>query len=130
MAEAAADFDHYEVRVAHVLLCVRVRLTVHALVWQATEVREWLEELIEQVIEETELEPPPPSYAPYELQRQRNIVSNNRVLLALAQAALRDAPAGASSARVAFLESDRHKAEACLQESSRVLLAIEQHVRD
>ena len=84
--------------------------------------KEWLEAQIDKL--EAELEPPPPSYAPYELQRQRNIVSNNHMLLVLAQAALRDAPADA------FLESERHKAEARLQESSRVLLAIEQHVRD
>ena len=96
--------------------------------WQAAEVQEWLEAQIGKL--EAELEPPPPSYAPYELQRQRNIVSNNRMLMALAQTALRDAQAGASSSRLAFLESERHKAEARLQESSRVLLAIEQHVRD
>ena len=96
--------------------------------WQAGEVREWLEEQIDEL--EAELEPPPPSYAPYELQRQRNIVSNHRLLLALAQAALRDAPAGASSSRLAALESDCRKAEACLQESSRTLVVIEQHVRD
>ena len=62
--------------------------------------REWLEEQIDEL--EAELEPPPPSYAPYELQRQRNIVSNHRLLVALAQAALRDAPAGASSSRLAL----------------------------
>ena len=96
--------------------------------WQAGEVREWLEEQIDEL--EAELEPPPPSYAPYELQRQRNIVSNHRLLLALAQAALRDAPVGASSSRLAALESDCRKAEVCLQESSRTLVVIEQHVRD
>ena len=81
--------------------------------------QEWLEAQIGKL--EAELEPPPPpSYALYELQRQRNIVSNDRVLLALAQAALRDAPAGASSARLAFLESERHKAEARLQVGSGV----------
>ena len=90
--------------------------------------QEWLEAQIGKL--EAELEPPPPpSYALYELQRQRNIVSNNHMLMALAQTALRDAPAGASSSRLAFLESERHKAEARLQESSRVLLVIEQHVR-
>ena len=90
--------------------------------------QEWLEAQIGKL--EAELEPPPPpSYALYELQRQRNIVSNNRMLLALAQAALQDAPAGASTSRLAALESDRLKAEACLQESSRALVVIEQHVR-
>ena len=89
--------------------------------------KKWLEAQIDKL--EAELEPPPPSYAPYELQRQRNIVSNDRVLLALAQAALQGAPAGASISRLAALESDRLKAEACLQESSRALVVIEQHVR-
>ena len=74
-------------------------------------------------------EPPArPSYSVYELKRQRTIVSNARTLMLLAQAALRDAGVGFSAVRIAFLESERSKAEARVFESERELEKVEQNV--
>ena len=55
----------------------------------------------------SELEPvEPPVYSAYELERQRTVVCNERLLLELSQAALRDAPVGTSSTHLAFLEQE------------------------
>ena len=77
---------------------------------------------------ESELEPPPPSYSQYELERQRTVVSNARFLLQLAQDSLRDARARSSAVHIAFLESECSKAEGRVFESERALEKVEQHV--
>ena len=84
--------------------------------------KEWLEAQIDKL--EAELEPPPPSYAPYELQRQRNIMSNHRVLLEIAQADLQRSPGER------WRQDEFRKAEALLMDSVRLLEFMEQHVRD
>ena len=89
------------------------------------EVRVWLGKLIDEI--EYELEPPAPSYSAYELQRQRNIVANARMLLQLAKHSLRHAR-GRTIARMAFLESECSKAKAGVLESERELEKIEQCV--
>ena len=98
--------------------------------WQEAKVKakvcDWLEQLIDEL--ESELELPAPSYSQYELERQRSIVSNARVLLQLAQAELRNAPEGSSAVRIAFLESECGKAEARVIESERELEKVEQRV--
>ena len=75
-------------------------------------------------IDESELE----RYSQYELERQRSIVSNARMLTLLAQAELGDAPVGSSAVRIAFLESECSKAEARVIESERELEKVERHV--
>ena len=62
------------------------------------EVREWLELLISELAHALE----PPSCSAYEVERQRTVVGNNRMLLELSQAALRDAPLGSSTVRKSF----------------------------
>ena len=102
------------------------RVTRASAVWQEAEVRDWLKQLIDEL--ESELEPPAPSYSPYELKRQRTIVSNARMLLQLAQGALRGAGVGASIARIAFLESECSKAKAHVLECECELENVERHV--
>lgn len=82
-------------------------------------VSEWLNELI------SDLEPP--TYSAYELQRQRNILSNARALLAMAEIALRDAPSDCSSAHLAYLERECSQAASCVAEAERKLESVEQH---
>lgn len=89
---------------------------------QAAEVREWLQEQIDEVV--YDLEPPPPVYSQYELQRQRNIMSNHRVLLEIAQADLQRSPGER------WRQDEFRKAEALLMDSVRLLEFMEQHVRD
>ena len=81
------------------------------------EVREWLELLISELAHALE----PPSCSAYEVERQRTVVGNNRMLLEISQAALRDAPLGSSTAHVAFLERECRNAEAHLVESEHEL---------
>ena len=89
------------------------------------EVREWLEALIS----ELEYELVPPSYSSYEVERQRTVVGNSRMLLALSQAPLRDAPVGSSTAHLAYLERERHNAEERLAESEFELEQVVLHVQ-
>jgi hypothetical protein len=86
------------------------------------------EQLVDEPPESEQLEEPP-SYSQYELDRQRTVVSNARLLLQLAQADMREAPVGCSAVRVAFLERECSKAEARVRESTeRELEKVEQHV--
>ena len=85
------------------------------------EVREWLEALISDL--ECELEPP--SYSFYEVERLRTIVGNSRILLALSQAALRDAPVGSSAVHLAHLERECRNAAERLVESEHELERVE-----
>ena len=84
------------------------------------EVRHWLQ----QQISELESDLCSPSYSIYEIDRLRTIVRNNRVLLDLAQAALRDAPLNSSSVHLAFLQQEYDKAQShvldCVSELERV----------
>ena len=85
------------------------------------QVRDWLEDLI------VELEPP--SYSMYEVNRQRTIVRNEKILLGLSQAALRDASlVDTSRDHLAFLKQECCKAEARVAKSVHDLNRIEQHV--
>ena len=95
---------------------------------QAYDVQEWLVEQINALI--SELEPvEPPVYSAYELERQRTVVCNERLLLELSQAALRDAPVGTSSTHLAFLEQECRKAEARVRNAVRHELEIVEHLQ-
>ena len=76
---------------------------------------------------EAELEVREMPYAPYELERQQTIVSNNRFLLGMALAALSDAEAcSASSAyKLSYLRDEVGKARGNLDNSELLLIDIE-----
>ena len=59
------------------------------------------------------------------MERQRTIVGNSRMLLALSQAALRDAPVGSSAVHVAYLEQECRNAAERLVESEHELERIQ-----
>ena len=85
------------------------------------EVREWLEALISDL----ECELGPPSYSFYEVERLRTVVGNSRILLALSQAALRDAPVGSSAVHLAHLERECRNAAERLLESEHELERVQ-----
>ena len=78
----------------------------------AAEVREWLHDLISELL--------PPTYSQYELDRQHTIVSNNRILLSMARAALYDAEACSGSSahcKLSHLRDEVRKAKAAVEQS-------------
>ena len=85
------------------------------------EVRHWLQ----QQISELESDLCSPSYSVYEIDRLRTIVRNNRQLLDLAQAALRNAPVNASSTHLAFLQQECDKAQSHVLDSVCELERVE-----
>jgi hypothetical protein len=87
------------------------------------QVRDWLEEQISDLADG--LEPPSKSYSAYELKRQRTIVGNRRLLLELANHALKDAPASCSSAHLAYLTDECGRAEKSVSEALWELEQIE-----